>query len=284
MVYVISPVEVTAEGGNADWLPGSFDTLGGSVWIYRGGTDTDRVLFGWASSDSTPNISWVLNAAPAMNIGWTTTDGNFSPTAGWTIPAAVAGQWDNFVFTLDSTDGSGEAWHNGVSLGAPDLLGFGPGNFGDDGSGGGASTVGEFAFCQADFSIGAASANASQFISGDGFPLDLGNDGTNTGFTPTVYCSVRPGGIPTDYLTNRGSAGGLFTAFLGIIFACAEAPPIPPPPPPPPITPKRAQPFTIYPGSNMVRNAGDFYVGSCCTPGSIVQFAKQKYPTSAGTR
>jgi hypothetical protein len=52
-------------------------------------------------------------------------------------------------------------------------------------------------------------ANRRKFISSQYTPVDLGNDGSAPfGYQPAMYMSVRPGGVATDILTNRGVGGG----------------------------------------------------------------------------
>lgn len=52
-------------------------------------------------------------------------------------------------------------------------------------------------------------ANRRKFISSAMTPVDLGNTGTLPfGYQPAMYMSVRPGGVATDILLNRGLDGG----------------------------------------------------------------------------
>lgn len=53
--------------------------------------------------------------------------------------------------------------------------------------------------------------NLAKFIGGSGNPIDLGTDGSIPfGISPLIYLTVRNGGNFTDFLTNRGTAGGTF--------------------------------------------------------------------------
>jgi len=52
-------------------------------------------------------------------------------------------------------------------------------------------------------------ANRRKFIAPDMTPIDLGNDGSAPfGYQPAMYMSIRPGGVATDILLNRGVGGG----------------------------------------------------------------------------
>lgn len=77
-------------------------------------------------------------------------------------------------------------------------------------------------------------ANRRKFINRDLTPVDLGNTGTEPfGTTPNIYMSVRPGGVATDFLTNRGSGGGTWSADQNPpTMQAAGVCPLPPPPPP----------------------------------------------------
>jgi hypothetical protein len=77
-------------------------------------------------------------------------------------------------------------------------------------------------------------ANRRKFI-GPGFtPVDLGATGTAPfGYQPAIYMSVRPGGVATDILINRGTGGGTWNASGGVAptFQAAGSCTLPPPPP-----------------------------------------------------
>lgn len=52
-------------------------------------------------------------------------------------------------------------------------------------------------------------ANRRKFISSTYTPVDLGDTGMLPfGYQPALYMSIRPGGVATDILTNRGVGGG----------------------------------------------------------------------------
>ena len=52
-------------------------------------------------------------------------------------------------------------------------------------------------------------ANRRRFISSTYTPVDLGDTGMLPfGYQPAMYMSIRPGGVATDILTNRGVGGG----------------------------------------------------------------------------
>lgn len=52
-------------------------------------------------------------------------------------------------------------------------------------------------------------ANRRRFIDSQMLPVDLGDTGTLPfGYQPAMYMSIRPGGVATDILTNRGVGGG----------------------------------------------------------------------------
>jgi hypothetical protein len=53
-----------------------------------------------------------------------------------------------------------------------------------------------------------AASVLAKIFDADGGPMDLGTDGsTLLGVQPLVFNEVRPGGVPADFVTNRGSAG-----------------------------------------------------------------------------
>lgn len=87
-------------------------------------------------------------------------------------------------------------------------------------------------------------ANRRKFINANLTPVDLGDTGAVPfGYQPAMYMSVRPGGVPTDILLNRGRGGGSWNAdtappTLQAGGACSlpPAPPEPPPSTPPPLT------------------------------------------------
>lgn len=65
-------------------------------------------------------------------------------------------------------------------------------------------------------------ANRAKFISG-GKPVDMGSDGsTPTGTAPILYLSVRPGDAASDFVTNRGSGGGM--TLTGTLAIAATSP------------------------------------------------------------
>lgn len=65
-------------------------------------------------------------------------------------------------------------------------------------------------------------ANRAKFISG-GKPVDMGSDGsTPTGTAPILYLSVRPGDAAADFVTNRGSGGGM--TLTGTLAIAATSP------------------------------------------------------------
>jgi hypothetical protein len=82
-------------------------------------------------------------------------------------------------------------------------------------------------------------ANRRKFINADLTPVDLGNTGAGPfGTSPNIYMSVRPGGVATDILINRGTGGGTWgysqnPPTLQDAGACTR-----PIPPPQPATPK----------------------------------------------
>jgi len=56
-------------------------------------------------------------------------------------------------------------------------------------------------------------ANRRKFINADLSPVDLGNTGANPfGTSPAIYLSIRPGGVATDILINRGAGNPTVTA------------------------------------------------------------------------
>lgn len=64
----------------------------------------------------------------------------------------------------------------------------------------------------ADFVDLSITSNRRKFINVDLTPVDLGVDGSGPfGTAPEIYQTVRPGGVATDWLTNRGTAGGTYT-------------------------------------------------------------------------
>jgi hypothetical protein len=78
-------------------------------------------------------------------------------------------------------------------------------------------------------------ANRRKFINADLTPVDLGTTGTAPfGTAPTIYQSIRPGGVAADFLTNRGAAGGTFAPVGATLVdalgdPCVASPPDPEP-------------------------------------------------------
>lgn len=84
-------------------------------------------------------------------------------------------------------------------------------------------------------------ANRRKFINADLTPVDLGPTGAGPfGTSPTLFQTIPAGGVATDFLTNRGTAGGLFAPDTGNTIEavgdpCSDGPgPTPPGPPPAP--------------------------------------------------
>jgi hypothetical protein len=80
-----------------------------------------------------------------------------------------------------------------------------------------------------------ATANRRKFINADLTPVDLGSTGTAPfGYQPAMYMSVRPGGVPADFLTNLGVNGGTWLydgsapTFQAPGLCSLPAPPAPP--------------------------------------------------------
>ena len=71
-------------------------------------------------------------------------------------------------------------------------------------------------------------ANRRKFIDASGDPVFLGADGSlPTGTAPQLFLSVPPGGIASDMLVNRGSGGGLFTAYTSPALCSSSGGPFP---------------------------------------------------------
>lgn len=79
-------------------------------------------------------------------------------------------------------------------------------------------------------------ANRRKFINADLSPVDLGATGTAPfGYQPSIYLSVRPGGVATDILINRGGGNPTLTydgsAPTFQATGLCTLPVLPPPPP-----------------------------------------------------
>lgn len=274
MPYVLTPVVCSCIGDDEAWMPGTYDTITVSIWIHRPTTGLRQLA---AATNDDISGGFVLSlGASTLQLGYGEADSSNEQLVAWELGTQVPGQWENFIVSWNSNTLSGSAWYNGTSLGAPSDMPTMPISMG--------MSVGPFQcggtdICQGDFWVGTGAGDSSNFISGSGFPLDLGADGELTGLSPQVYCSVRPGGVASDYLNNRGASGGTFTAFNGIIGLCPDAPPEPPSPPPPPVP--LVKPARVLPGSLVVRNLQGFYVGACCNGAG---FVTPQFPTAGGTR
>lgn len=164
--------------------------------------------------------------------------GHPSQTLSMTYPNIAVGTWVNAIFSIDTI---GQVYQLYVNDAAQTVSGPVPqaifiANPGD------VATIPSGFFsalggCQADFYFDfpdsfydlSVTANRRKFISGSGFPVDLGADGDGpTGSPPAVYHSVRAStSDPSVYLENSGLGGGTFTTPDPIQFCASGSYPVP---------------------------------------------------------